>query len=72
MSNLTELQAIRDQFKEELGSTNLAVLHICELLGKERSTVYTWLSKSQTRPIPSNDLKLLKLLRKKPSGPESR
>jgi hypothetical protein len=59
MNKLTQLRAIIAKLTDELGSHDLAVRRVGELLGRSRWTVYRWLNKSQTTPIPDNELKLL-------------
>ena len=60
MSNLTELQAIVAKLREELGSTNQVVIRIAGLVNRSPATVWAWLSEGQTRPIPDNELELLR------------
>ena len=63
-SVMTELQAIKETLKDELGSVPLAVERISKLLSRSPSTVYMWLSDND-RNIPDS---LLELLRYKLNG----
>jgi predicted transcriptional regulator len=63
MDKLTELRAILDQFKDELGSRNKAVQKIAEELGVSFATVEGYLNKGQAKPIPDKSLRLVKLLK---------
>ena len=58
MSNIEELQAIRDQLKDEHNwSTDEAVEHIASELKRSKSTVYNWLSGVK---IPEHIIELLR------------
>lgn len=63
MNKLTELRAILDQFKEELGSRSLAIYKIASLLDVSINTVEKYFNKGQLTPIPDKSLRLLKLLK---------
>ena len=51
-----------NELKRLMYKHNLSTSDIARMLGRKKNTVEIWLSRDTMRPIPENNLKLLRLL----------